>query len=443
MVFLYFRDLIPTFVASVLFSALAMAHRILIPTKYSSFLQFKQEENEIKTAQSTVIRIIYLILGTLFLYKIGHFTEIQIATGIFISCFLNIWPVVIEHHLLKIAKTKTEWLLLLGYFSFIIFSILVEFITTRLLLPILSGDESIYWLDNQAISLFVSLVVVAIPIPVETIIAKFTHVVIVQRIDTFKEEVYICEKQLNMDYISINNNKYKIDDIAKDNDINIKLIETVIKLECFYRGRLYYRFVENILTKYFCKYAIKKDISVGIAQIKISTAQKILHQNPYLFLRKLCNDETNIELCGKYIKSLMDEYFYLKSVQDYSVNNLFIDIYDYIACQYLGGEPENKEKTILVYSAVLRSVLSDSPLYYIGSDGTERFRVTIFGTEKLSYERYKELKEQVIINGKICNEIFVNSEEFNIKIDIICRYAYQLEEIRKIAETHKLSVALE
>ncbi len=45
--FLYFRDLIPTFVASVLFSALAMSHRILIPAKYSSFLQIKQEENEI------------------------------------------------------------------------------------------------------------------------------------------------------------------------------------------------------------------------------------------------------------------------------------------------------------------------------------------------------------------------------------------------------------
>ena len=442
MVFLYVNDLIPIFIASILFSSLAMVHRILIPTKYSSFLQFKQEENEMKTAQSTVIRIIYLIFGTLFLYKIGNFTEMQIAMGIFISCFLNIWPAVIEYHLLKIIKSKTEWLLLLGYLFFIIFSVFVEFVTIRLLLPILLGDESIYWLDNQAISLIISLIVVAIPIPVETIIAKFTHVVIVQRVDTFREEVYICEKQLNMDYTSINLNKYKIDDVAMDNDINIELIETIIKLECLYRERLYYRFVENVLTKYFSKYAIRKDISVGIAQIKISTAQKMLRQNPNLYIKKICNDEINIELCGKYIKSIIDEYFYLKNVQDYSVNNNFIDIYDYIACQYLGGNPENKEKTILIYSAVLRSVLSDSPLYYIGSDNTDRFSVSIVGSEKFSYEKYKEIKEQIISNGKIYNETFVDSKEFIIKIEVICGDTYQLTEIRRIAETYNLSITL-
>ena len=304
------------------------------------------------------------------------------------------------------------------------------------------GDESIYWLDNQAISLIISLIVVAIPIPVETIIAKFTHVVIVQRVDTFREEVYICEKQLNMDYTSINLNKYKIDDVAMDNDINIELIETIIKLECLYRERLYYRFVENVLTKYFSKYAIRKDISVGIAQIKISTAQKMLRQNPNLFIKKICNDEINIELCGKYIKSIIDEYFYLKNVQDYSVNNNFIDIYDYIACQYLGGNPENKEKTILIYSAVLRSVLSDSPLYYIGSDNTDRFSVSIVGSEKFSYEKYKEIKEQIISNGKIYNETFVDSKEFIIKIEVICGDTYQLTEIRRIAETYNLSITL-
>lgn len=442
MVFLYCSDLFPVFVASVLFSGLAMVHRILIPAKYSSFLQFKEEENEIKTAQSTSIRIIYLILGTIFLYKIGNFTEIQIATGIFISCFLNVWPAIIENHLLKVLKTKTEWLLLLGYASFIIFSVLVEVITIKLLLPILLGNREIYWLDNQAISLFVSLIMVALPIPVESAIAKFTHVVIIQRIDTFREEVYICEKQLNMNYISIDNNKYIIEDVAKRNDINIKLLETVIKLECFYRERLYYRFIENILTKYLSGYAIKRDLSVGIAQMKISTAQRILRENPYSFVKEICDDKKNIELCGKYIRSLIEEYFYLGREQDYSIENDFIDVYDYIACKYLGGNPNNKEKTILIYSAVLRSVLSNEPLYYIGTNNEERNLVVISGYENLSNKEYKELKKQIKLHGTILNEISMNSEESKQKLEIICKYPYQLNAIREITKLYNLSVTL-
>ena len=192
MVFLYFDDLIPVFVTCICFSGLSTAHRILVPTKYSSFLQFKQNEDEQKTAQSTLIRILYLIAGTIVLAEILDFTETQIAIGIFISCFINIWPAIVENHLLKVTNSKEEWLLLLGYICFVFFSIGVGILTLRLFLPILYGNEHIYWLDNQAISPFLALITMAIPIPVESCIAKFSHVAIVQKIDTFfRRDLYI------------------------------------------------------------------------------------------------------------------------------------------------------------------------------------------------------------------------------------------------------------
>ena len=126
----------------------------------------------------------------------------------------------------------------------------------------------------------------------------------------FLEEIYIYEQQLNMPCRSVDINKFVIDDVAKSNDINTKFLETIVKLECFYRKRIYYKFIETLLTRLFSSYAIKKDISVGIAQIKVSTAQKVLRQNPYLFIKKLCNDQFNIEICGKYIKKLILEYNY-------------------------------------------------------------------------------------------------------------------------------------
>lgn len=442
MVFLYFDDLIPVFVTCICFSGLSTAHRILVPTKYSSFLQFKQNEDEQKTAQSTLIRILYLIAGTIVLAEILDFTETQIVIGIFISCFINIWPAIIENHLLKVTNSKEEWLLLLGYICFVFFSIGVGILTLRLFLPILYGNEHIYWLDNQAISLFLALITMAIPIPVESCIAKFSHVAIVQKIDTFLEEIYIYEQQLNMPCRSVEINKFVIDDVAKSNDINTKFLETIVKLECFYRKRIYYKFIETLLTRLFSSYAIKKDISVGIAQIKVSTAQKVLRQNPYLFIKKLCNDQFNIEICGKYIKKLILEYNYELESNTECTEEAFADIFDYIACQYLGGSPYNKEKTILIYSAVLRSVLRNEPIYYVGSDNSDRHLVTITGQNRISYGKYNKLKEEIVLNGIIYKEIFDNSTEFKLRLEVICGNAYCLRTIREIAEKYNLSIAL-
>lgn len=71
--------------------------------------------------------------------------------------------------------------------------------TIRLFIPLLKGDTTVYWLDNQAITMFFSLILLAFPVTVETILSKFARIVVVQTIDTFVEEVYILEHQLNIE----------------------------------------------------------------------------------------------------------------------------------------------------------------------------------------------------------------------------------------------------
>ena len=164
------------------------------------------------------------------------FSEKQIGIGIIVACFLNVWPAIIQHQLLKLKKTRTEWLILVGYIVFIGTSWFVEVVTVRLFIPVLQGDSTIYWLDNQAITFLFSLIMMAFPIPLEAIISKFACVVVVQTIDTFIEEVYILEHQLNMECPQIEKNKYHIDRVARENDISILLLETVLRLEVFYRA---------------------------------------------------------------------------------------------------------------------------------------------------------------------------------------------------------------
>lgn len=198
MVLIYDSDINPILISCVVFSSLAFAHRILVPGKYSSYLQFKEEVNSRKTAQSTAIRIIYLIVGTLFLNLLLGYTEKQIGLGVFIVCFLNVWPSIIQNQLFKLLKTGREVIILFGYLLFIGASVFVIVLTIRLFIPLLKGDITIYWLDNQAISFLSSLCLMALPIPVETLVAKYSRMVVVQTIDTFMEEIYILEHQLPM-----------------------------------------------------------------------------------------------------------------------------------------------------------------------------------------------------------------------------------------------------
>lgn len=96
MVLIYFYDIIPILIACIAFSLLAMVHKVFVPSKYSSFLQFKEDEDVNKTIKSIVIRIIYLIIGTYILNKKMGLSGKQIGIGIFIACFLNVWPAIIH-----------------------------------------------------------------------------------------------------------------------------------------------------------------------------------------------------------------------------------------------------------------------------------------------------------------------------------------------------------
>ena len=442
MTLIYINDIVPIIVTAVVFSVMAVAHRILIPSKYSAFLQFKEEEDSKKTAQSTTIRILYLIIGTFLLSEIFSFSDKQISIGLFISNFLNVWPAIVQHQLLKLRNARTEWLLLLGYICFVLFSGLVEKITFYMLIPILKGEQQIYWLENQAISIIASLLFIAVPIPIETLLAKLTHITVVQTIDTFHEEIYILEKQLNIKSPYIEKNKYAIDDSAKQNDIPVELLKTILKLEIFYRYRSYNRITEFIICKFFKKIAVKKDISVGLAQIKVSTASQVLRLRPESFISSLINDQMNISVCGKYLRSLIDEYNYRMATEPYQIEDRYIDVFDYIACKYLGGIAETKEKTVLVYSALLRSILSNVPLIYLGSDGRNNYNIIIWDDreEKISYKEFIDLSEQLKSYGILKREIYVYGTK--AELELYCQKCDSISMIRNLTYSLGLKMSI-
>lgn len=436
MALIYLKDLVPILISCVMFSFLAMAHRVLLPAKYSAFLQFKEDEDVNKTIQSTTIRIIYLISGTFVLNLFLGFNEKQISMGIFVACFLNVWPAIIQNQLLKLRKNRTEWLILVGYAVFIGTSLFVAIMTIRLFIPVLKGDTTVYWLDNQAVTLLVSLIMIAFPITLEAVIARFARIVVVQTIDTFIEEVYILEHQLNMKCPQIEKNEYLIDRVAKENDINVVLLDTILRLEIFFRGRVYNKLLEKCACRFLSEIAIRKNISVGIAQIRISTAKEILRENPDDFIKKICEDNFNIETCAKLLKTIINKYEDMCAKNEYD-NESYKDIYDYIACEYMGAYPWQKDKTALIYSAVLRSFMKEQRLYYTGGKQTGRCLVCLSkkNTYQISYDKFQEFVEKFGNDIVIRKKVFVKGQEF--AFEFICDNGWYIRNASDFAKENK------
>jgi hypothetical protein len=105
--------------------------------------------------------------------------------------------------------------------------------------------------------------------------------------------------------------------------------------------------LEKCACKYFSGIAIKKNISVGLAQIKISTAQEALRDDPYNFIKKICDDKLNIEVCGKLLREIINEYNVMLEGNSCLCDN-YEDIYDYIACEYIGASAVQKDKRALI-----------------------------------------------------------------------------------------------
>lgn len=78
------------------------------------------------------------------------------------------------------------------------------------------------------------------------------------------------------------------------------LLKSIIVIEQINRGHWLLNTAEKIIAKFFNKYLIQKDFSIGLCQIKPSTAKtvfpKISHEKISLILLK---QESNIHICAK------------------------------------------------------------------------------------------------------------------------------------------------
>lgn len=217
--------------------------------------------------------------------------------------------------------------------------------------PAIFENKEIRVIDNVGYTIIITLFSVVIPISFEGILANYTSICVPYKIDTFREEVEILINQMAFEDEIEQLYRYEIDIICTKNNIPNDLLGKIVTLEYIYRGRTYYKVSEHIVCRCFPSLAIKKDISVGITQIRISTAQKILKMAPQKFIVKLLDFEFNLEVCGRLLGSIVANFESNKE----DCNIYYNDIYEYIASKYLCEGKSGLNRTVMLYSAVLRS----------------------------------------------------------------------------------------
>jgi len=360
MTFLYYSDIWKTLFVVITFSLFLDLHKTLIPNIYSTVQDFIYERNISKTIRSTAIRVLMIILLSMFCYGIMKFTTKQIVFGIATGSFLKVWPAFIQYKLL-FPKNKISIQFSIEYYSFIVFCTLTSFITLKFLYPTIFNNEEFFVFSNDGFNILFSLIIYSFPITLDAFLSKFIKITTYKNIETFKEDIRIISGQMQVGNRIIEMYKYEIEKYSKQNDLPRNLLTAILLLEIINRGQWYNRLLEIFCCYCFPNLSIKKDISVGVSQIKISTAEKVLKKSPLRFIKRLINNTYNISVCAKYLKNLINKFEEEKVTNPYYFN---IDMYEYIASQYLKGTYIPEDKNILIYSALLRN-FCNNPMYNI------------------------------------------------------------------------------
>lgn len=346
------KEVLLIFITIFIFLFINSIHKIIFSEYYSSISinKFNYEQNSNNQKSSFFLRLLLIIIET---FVLSYFIELKlIMVGFTISAFLIVWPPIVYFKLLMFPITIQKIIILSRYLLYILNVVATIFFTKNIILKSFLG-EKVFFFDNTGLNLMYNIFLLAFPFFIDYLIGKTYYINYDVNIDAFYEEVRLTVESVEMNkYYLAKYFKYEIKKYSKKYNINPRIIMYILCIEDIYRGYSLNRNLEKLYCHFFYKSAIEKDVSVGIAQIKISTFSKILKTSPLNFQRKIFNVGFSIKVLSLIIKDALDSY------SATSEN----DIYAHIANIYNGNY--NNSINVKIYSAVLRTLMENESLKY-------------------------------------------------------------------------------
>ncbi len=349
-----FMDLLIILIAGIFFRAASSMQKMLFGADYSTIYDVVVYRNTENFAKTYAFRLLLLIMICMLIDWITpDYRNLQrLVVGIGLGSFLQVWPAIVNYHLLRLPLRREKLAYLLGCISYIAVCVAAVWITFHLLFPLLREEKEVYLLNNSGVQIVMTLISYSFLGGFELLFSKEKRTRRYISIEGFEEEKKILQVQMEIEsfYVDLYSNEIKKYSIQ--NGISERMLRGILILEFIHRGAFIIRTFESVVCKCMPMLAIKHDFTVGLGQIKISTAKNVLQESPLKFIHKLCETDFNIQVCARYIAKLSQEFMEQEIAEDY---------YRYIACEYLGYDFYTEEKTAELYAAALRALDSAEP----------------------------------------------------------------------------------
>lgn len=334
------------------FLILMSTQPLIFKENYSTIYEivyYNDTQDISKTFAFRALVVIFLSMITEYITPNGFAIAIVSCT---LGGFLQIWPALVSYKIFTFRVNGQKVKYFLGCLTYVLFCSLLVVITYKFVIPLLNGEKNSYFLiDNSGVQLILSLISYAFVWKVTARLANSGAEKAFINVDDFKQELGIWMRRMEIEspYIDLFDNE--IIKYSEQYAISKQLLKSILVLEYLNRGSPLITAYEKILCCFFPTKAIKKDLSIGLGQVKISTAVRVLKKNPQSILKKLFEPDYNIRVCAKYLQALEMDYI----TQIPYMNRDVMDIYKYIACYYLGFSIETNHKTVDLYATIMRS----------------------------------------------------------------------------------------
>lgn len=316
------------------------------------------DKNRVLKSSFTKIIITFIVSG-LFLWL--GFSKKIILTGFISKELLQIW---VSFSYLKIFSKWNKFKLKYFFICVLSFalSLLYAWWCLYQLIPAFTKDKELIVFSNDAVTTLLSIILYVIPISIDYAIIPKRIGVKYNDIDSLHADLIVLRNLIELECAYIDSYENEIEKYSKENNIPKQLLYSVLCLEYTNRSSVFYKWIEKLLVKTFKGIVVKKDISIGLAQIKPSTAKEVLKESPYEFIDKMLGNVFSVELCAKLLRLILDEYE--EDYKKHTENNWCFDdnVFSYIASKYLCGCKTSYRRNTLLYESIISNMCRDSDI---------------------------------------------------------------------------------
>lgn len=331
---------------------------VIFPSNYYSVRDIIYSRSLKKASLAAAARFVFIFLDVS-LCSFFECSAVEILWGFGIGSFLCSWPSIYHYQLFVFFRHGIKLCYFISCLLSVVFTVVCAWFSVDTLISMITMGKEFFLLDNSGFNFVMQMIGMCIPVSVRQLLERIELSNPYMDGDTFAADLIMTQRKMWFEQKFCDQYFYEINQAADKYEIHDKLLETIILLELTNRKSWYMQLAEKIVCRYFPQIAIRRNMTLGVAQISVSVAKEYYQQAPTRFLGKMLKPEESIELCAFYLRRLIDQY----NRHGWEDSDEWIDEIEgltrqqeaslFIASQYICGCNVSLRKFALVYMTIL------------------------------------------------------------------------------------------